>query len=147
LPYAPRIPAGATEDGDRQDPVRSTELLILETCGHAVHKDRPERLTETVVALSTRSAARRGDLRHAKAANTVASANCPPDGSCKAFYFPGAQLNADTWVNLDNAPIRRAPIRTILSVKYTRRAVVIRRLVSVPQLAPITVAVIRCRRS
>jgi polyhydroxybutyrate depolymerase len=34
--------------------------------------------------------------------NTVVAADCPPGGSCKAFYFPSAQLNVDTWANFDS---------------------------------------------
>ena len=33
--------------------------------------------------------------------NTMVAANCPPGGSCKPFYFPSAQLNVDTWANLN----------------------------------------------
>lgn len=32
---------------------------------------------------------------------TAVAANCPPGGSCKAFIFPGAQVNIDTWAHLD----------------------------------------------
>jgi polyhydroxybutyrate depolymerase len=32
---------------------------------------------------------------------TVVAADCPPGGSCKAFNFPGAQVNVDTWAHFD----------------------------------------------
>src|SRR5215831_9999270 len=32
---------------------------------------------------------------------TVVAADCPPGGSCKAFNFPSAQVNADTWAHFD----------------------------------------------
>jgi polyhydroxybutyrate depolymerase len=32
---------------------------------------------------------------------TVVSADCPPGGSCKAFVFPSAQVNVDTWAHFD----------------------------------------------
>ena len=32
---------------------------------------------------------------------TAVAANCPPGGSCKAFNFPGAQVNVDTWAHFD----------------------------------------------
>jgi poly(3-hydroxybutyrate) depolymerase len=32
---------------------------------------------------------------------TAVAADCPPGGTCKAFIFPGAQVNVDTWANFD----------------------------------------------
>lgn len=32
---------------------------------------------------------------------TAVAANCPPGGSCKAFVFPSAQVNVDTWAHFD----------------------------------------------
>ncbi|MES1208695.1 MAG: MarR family transcriptional regulator [Pseudomonadota bacterium] len=33
--------------------------------------------------------------------NTVVAADCAPGGSCKAFPFPSAQVNVDTWAHFD----------------------------------------------
>jgi polyhydroxybutyrate depolymerase len=33
--------------------------------------------------------------------NTIVAADCPPGGSCKAFPFPSAQVNVDTWAHFD----------------------------------------------
>jgi polyhydroxybutyrate depolymerase len=33
---------------------------------------------------------------------TSVAADCPPGGTCKAFIFPGAQLNVDTWAHFDS---------------------------------------------
>jgi polyhydroxybutyrate depolymerase len=33
---------------------------------------------------------------------TVVAADCPPGGNCKAFIFPGAQVNVDTWAHFDS---------------------------------------------
>ena len=33
--------------------------------------------------------------------DTVVAADCPPGGSCKAFVFPSAQVNVDTWAHFD----------------------------------------------
>ncbi|HSY39786.1 MAG TPA: hypothetical protein VLA79_09665, partial [Polyangia bacterium] len=32
---------------------------------------------------------------------TAVAADCPPGGSCKAFNFPSAQVNVDTWAHFD----------------------------------------------
>jgi polyhydroxybutyrate depolymerase len=32
---------------------------------------------------------------------TAVAADCPPGGNCKAFVFPSAQVNADTWAHFD----------------------------------------------
>lgn len=34
-------------------------------------------------------------------ATTAVAADCPPGGSCKAFVFPSAQVNVDTWAHFD----------------------------------------------
>jgi polyhydroxybutyrate depolymerase len=36
-----------------------------------------------------------------KGGPTIVAANCPPGGSCKAFNFPSAQVNVDTWAHFD----------------------------------------------
>ncbi len=33
--------------------------------------------------------------------DTVVAADCPPGGNCKAFVFPSAQVNVDTWAHFD----------------------------------------------
>ncbi len=79
--------------------------------------------------------------------NTLVAANCPPGGSCKAFAFPSAQVNIDTWAHYDMCTGSPSTLSTNSICKPTVHAPKTARLLCARRQAEAIAAAISCPRS